>query len=322
LCEYARAQQAVLALVEDINNELEPIVIMRVETAWNILEINGEPQGLFIEPRDTGPLVALASDSVHFGTCLRCPSSKFIERRASGWSSESWRLFPHPIALRTGRAWCWRGARHSFGSHSLTIYCTASAKALDDFLSALAPMPYVRVDATCYDARPELNEDQSIEIRDGELRWIRRTGEPGPPLATFDAGILHAIADGAIGAIDWRAWEHDWETPVAVGDDGASLADYLSGDKAKVDAEQERRLRLHQLDARNLTQADLVGRLSLLLGASTAVTDEDFDAWLAQLVVANGPRYVSVDIAGSGSDLFARLVRCQRRIVWRVVGHG
>jgi hypothetical protein len=42
-------------------------------------------------------------------------------------------------------------------------------------------------------------------------------------------------------------------------------------------------------------------------------------AWLANLAVEHVPRYISIDVAGSGSDLSDRLYRCQRRIVWRVV---
>jgi hypothetical protein len=322
LRDYARDHGAVLALLEDHNSELVPVVVMRADAVWNILEVNGELQGIFVKPRDGGPLVALAPDSVHLGAGRPCPRTRFVQRRASGWSSETWQLFPHPCALRPGRTWCWRGARNSFGPHSLTIHCAASMAAIDNFLSALAPMPYVRVDATRYGASPELEEDQSIEIREGQLSWIRRCGEPRPPLAMFDTGILHAIADGALGAIDWLAWEHDWETPVALGDDGPSLADYLSGDETRVDAAQVQRLKLHHLPAEGLTTAELIGRLSLLLGASTAIADEDFDAWLVRLVLEECPRYVSIQVAGSPSGLYDRLSRCQGRIVWRVVGRG
>jgi hypothetical protein len=322
LRDQARAHGAVLALLADFEGELAPLVIMHVEAAWSVFEVDGEARGFVVASRGDGMFVALVSSSDHGGAGRRCARTGFVQRHASVWFSETWRLFPHPRVLGPGRAWCWRGARHSFGPHSLAIHCAASATAVDELLAACAPMPYVRVDAGRYEARPELEEEQRIEIRDGVVTWLRRSGEPRAPLATFDAGVLHAIAGGALGAIDWLAWEHDWETPVALGDDGASLADYLAGDEGRVDAEQARRLELHRLDAVDLKPSELVGRLSLLLGSSEAVADEDFDAWLAALAVEVGPRYVSIEVAGSPSELYARLWRCQRHIVWRVIGRG
>jgi len=322
LRDQARAHGAVLGMLADFEGELAPLVIMHVEAPWSVIEVHGEAHGFVVTSRGDGLFVALVSSSDHGGAGRPCARTSFVQRHERVWFSETWRLFPHPRALRPGRAWCWRGARHSFGSHSLAIHCAASATAIDAFLAADAATPYTRVDASRYEASSELAEEQRIEIHDGLITWLRRSGEPQTPLATFDAGVLHAIARGALGEIDWLAWEHDWETPVALGDDGASLADYLAGDEARVDAEQARRLERHHLEAADLTPSELIGRLSLLLGASEAVADEDFDAWLAELAVEAGPRYVSIQVAGSPSELYARLSRCQRHIVWRVIGRG
>jgi hypothetical protein len=322
LRDQARTHGAVLALLADFEAELVPLVIMHVDAAWSILELDGEPHGFVVTSRGDGRFVALVSSSDHGGFGWPCARTGFVRRDDLAWLSDSWRILPHPRVVATGRPWCWRGARQSFGPHSLTIHCTASATEIDSFLAACAPMPYVRADATRYDAAPELGEDQRIEIRDGEVTWLRRCSEPREPLAAFDAGVLHAIAAGALGCIDWLAREHDWETPVALGDDGTSLADYLSGDQTTVDAEQTQRLAPHHLDAEALTPSELVGQLSLLLGAPSPIGANDFDTWLAQLTLGAGPRYVLIQVSGSPSELFARLWRCQRRIIWRVIGRS
>ena len=168
-----------------------------------------------------------------------------------------------------------------------------------------------------------------LELRlfDGVLQLLRDFHEPPAELVDFDASLLLALANGALGELTWDVIESDYGTYIATGHDGASLAEYL--DPAVAREPQEARWRedftWQYFDASGATSpAELVGLLSSFLGAPAPVADADFDHWLAARPLQTLPRMLEVTV-GAALDarygyqwFFDRVLASQQRVQWSV----
>src|SRR3569623_1520562 len=138
------------------------------------------------------------------------------------WEGDGWTIRRHPFAAAAdGRAWPWRGSG-SFGPYSLTVHLEWTSDEIERFLTAATPLPYTRTAPERY----ELADVGRLVVDTGILRFLRAAGrgQAEDHVESFDRGLLLALARGALGPLHWVAFEHDWEAPFAIGDDGASLA--------------------------------------------------------------------------------------------------
>jgi hypothetical protein len=283
----------------------DTIVALRIAGPWAILERDGARIGIAASEHAGRWYIALARiDDPPVRTT-------FALRSGDVWHGDGWALQPHPFVCAAGRKWQW--ANGSWGPHSMTVVVDGELGELGELAASLEPMPYAA----------------TIE-RALQLAWtadrvtIRRGDSESEAIEAFDRGVLLALARGVAGRVRWWiAIEHDWETPYAMGDDGDSLVDYLLGDQTAVAAAMAQLLAQHPIDAR-LAGGDAIARaIADGLGATTAVDDAGFDAWLAARPLAALPRHVRVALPIAVYTAWhERLTKAQPFVVWRVTGSG
>lgn len=323
LCAEAMVHGGCVGELDLLFEDDEPtyVVVLRVDATALILERGG---ATFVAPgtaSEGAAFVAFGSDSSCNGPALGPTSFVLGYRDDRGdrvWEGDAWAIRRHPFAAGDGRAWPWRGSG-SFGPYSLTVHLEATTDEIESFLAAAAPWPYTRTEPGRYD----LAEVGRLVVAAGILRFLRAAGrgEAEDHLEAFDRGVLLALAGGALGPVHWVAFEHDWEAPFAIGDDGASLAGYLVGDRDQVEAIQRELLEVRSIDLTGVPADRIASRLAAELGATEAVDDAALDAWLATRELSGFPHHVLVEVDQLAS-WYERLHAAQPRVVWRLRGIG
>jgi hypothetical protein len=285
-------------------------IVLPVAGPWVILDVAGELRGVRAREVRGGWFVALRP-----ATALDALPTTFVLGDGASWHGDGWQLRPHPYVEPGGRDWRWRGT-YSDGPHSLTI--AVDHRELFRFWAGCEPVCGREEDDNFLGVT---SPREFTLVGDRFSSW--RDIDVDPAIDAFDYGVLLALARGAAGHIRWwRAMEHARETPYGMGDDGDSLADYLLGDRTRVDAAQRRLLEPRIIDATAARTADDVARvIAAGLGAAPAdaIDDARLDDWLARRPLAELPRYVRLSVPAPG-DLCERLRGAQPFIVWRLSG--
>jgi len=322
LCAEAMVHGGCVGQLDPMFEGDEPtyVVVLRVDAAALVLERGGTTLALAGAASESAPFIAFASDSTFNGPTLG-PTSFVLgyrdDRGDQVWEGDGWTIRRHPFAAAAdGRAWPWRGSG-SFGPYSLTVHLEATSDEIERFLTAATPLPYTRTEPERY----ELADVGRLVVDTGILHFLRAAGrgQAEDHVESFDRGLLLALARGALGPLHWVAFEHDWEAPFAIGDDGASLAAYLVGDRDPVEAIQRELLEVRRIDLTGVPADRVASRLAAELGATEAIDDAALDAWLAARDLAHFAHHVLVEVDELAS-WYERLHAAQPRVVWQLRG--
>lgn len=303
LIAEARVHGAVMGMASDLDDEplCWAFVVLRVDAPWLIVDTETGPRPLLPASAGDDDIWYVALWPSDEGD-IHVPATAMITPDDDGWSGESWRIRPHPLTRMRGRDWRWRTG-NSGGPHSLTIRSQASAADVIALFESCAPLPYRRDDAR-YVGPDYVGSAPYIKIFDGSLSFMRSYTDPQDHVRACDTGLVLMLASGAIGDITWLVWEHDWESPVACGDDGASLHRYLVDDAGEVCAEQDVRVTPFAIDA-------------------TGTTDDDEIVRTIERVLATRaerPAYAVLVLAVPLGSWWERVHRLHPRTIWRVEG--
>jgi len=296
-----------------IDNDI--YIALPVAGPWSIVEVAGERRGVRASEHGGRWFTVLESALDDWPDAL--PTTSFVLRTSdSTWDADAWQLRPHPVPIAAGRDWRWRGIATSFGPHVISLKIDASTAELAQFWASCAPVP-----------RPDddhlAEAERAFSIVDGWFMIARGATDPGPHVAAFERGVLCALARGAAGPLRWwRVLEQDWGRSYALGDSGESLVEYLLGDQAEVDAEQDELVRPARIDAVHASDPDVAARtIAVGLGAAAAPDDAGFDAWLAARRLADLPRVVEIVLPSQTYyGWLRRLAAAQPFVVWHVSG--
>ena len=294
--------------------------LFRPAAAWSVLETEGHTLGAggrFLV------LVPAPADDAHPRTARAGLLIGHGEPAMRIWESDRWQLRPHPlIAPEPRRDWPWSWPS-GYGPITIDINVTCATE-LDGFLESCAPIPYQQIAPRHYrTTHPDLFADLRV-LEDG-LELARGYQTIPPDVVAFDAGLLVALARGALGPITWDVIDEDDHHHLATGHDGASLLDYLdpAADPEGQREHWKRQFVRRVFDGRSAqTPGQLVEALSVFLGARVPVPDHRFDPWLASLPIESLPRRLEITIGKPLSDRFgemwllARLGRAQPRLAW------
>lgn len=295
-----------------IDNDI--YIVVPVAGPWSIVDVGGERRGVRASEHGGRWFTVLEGALDDWPDAL--PATTFVlGTDGSIWDADAWQLRPHPVPIASGRDWRWRGIATSFGPHVISLVIDASEAELARFWAGCAPVP-----------RPDDDDSfarRAFTLTEGRFSIARGASDPGPHVAAFDRGVLCALARGAAGPLRWwHVLEQDWGQSYALGDDGASLIDYLCGDAAIVEAEQARLLAPYEIDLAAVQSSDdLAAALASRLGAHDRIDDAAFDGWLAARAVAELPRVVAIAVPRGELERWAhRLHAAQPFIAWRVIG--
>lgn len=285
LAPIARAEGAVLA-----ERDGDPCVVLSVAAPWSVVGDVGV--------RSAEGCVALVCDELPDAPV--CPGD-FLLAYADVWHGASWSLTPHPLAVPIAqRAWTWAWGS-GYGPAQLAIFLERSPAELVD---RYAPWPYRPTEHGGWVAIPVHHE---IVLRDDRIAFQRAYLTPDPAAAAFDAGLLRALADGALGPLRWDLEDLDYGETIATGETAASLAQYLAPDapEDELRAAWGRWLAKHEVDARAATSRDDV--LACVAASLSKLAEE--------------PRWIEITLRRElGTDwLFERLRRDRVRLSARPV---
>lgn len=291
--EALAAERGAVVFLEGVpfQDEGRPVVVLRVETPWAILERDGERVGIetfapldptlpwrFVAfsdfPEDT---VVVAGGSV---TEVAGGSFKEDADRPGVWASDHWQIRPHPLGHQPRcRDWAWSWGRQTWGPVDITVWIAQTAAELAAWLATLAPMPYALREPGVYVAtRPALLRE--LRISDGSIELLRDYQDPPDAYVAFEANLLLALA--ARDELLWDVSESDYGSVTATGNDGASLREYLdpTSDSEAQKARWAQLLTPRECDAHlATTRAELLSTVARCLGATAPI--DDFRAWLA-----------------------------------------
>ena len=315
----ADAHGGVLFRMRDhVEDPWQTCLILRPAVAWSVLELGGHTFGAGGEH-----LALIPMDPEIEPPGARHSPASFVLAHGDIWESDHFRLRPHPIVVREPlRDWPWVWEHATFGPISLAIDIERRHY-LESFVAACAPMPYQQIGHDHYRVAPDTFADLRL-VLDG-LELTRGHSDPPPEVVAFDAGLLVALAHGALGKIGWAFTDEDYFETLAAGDDGATLLDYLdpTSDAHSQRAALKRQALPRRYDASAAaTPGQLVETLARLLGARAPISDHLFDAWLAALPLDALPRHVEIHVSRALADRFGvewllrRLGTAQPRLRW------
>ncbi|HEU0029971.1 MAG TPA: hypothetical protein VFQ53_05010 [Kofleriaceae bacterium] len=323
---------AVLARTSHFD-EWYPLLVLRVDAPWLVLEQHGEQLGIEASVSEHGTFVAVVADEIQLGPIDRWDRAPLVDPpelvvlHEGVWESAHWRLAGHPRMPRhVVRDWTWANGGSGYPGTTLDIAFDVPTEDVIAFVASCAPLPYDRHGERSYQNRDGDRLRQTLDVVERGLALWRDYTDPSPAVAGFDAGLLLALADGALGELRWDLIEVDYGTHQASGEDCASLAAYLAVD-SDPDAQQAHWQALHAervIDARAARTFDEVRDvLAGALGAPAAITDDAaFAAWYGAQPIDALPRRFVVDISleapRDAYDWLAPLLRGQRRIRWGV----
>jgi hypothetical protein len=320
--QLADAHGAALFRMRDhVEDPWRSCLMFRPAAAWSVLELAGHTFGV---AGDYLALMPLDPD-LDPPDARHAPASFVIAHDDPRvWESDHWKLRPHPLVRREPlRDWTWAWAQATFGPISLRIAVEQSHE-LDGFLETCSPMPYLRVGPGHLRLAPS-SSLAHLHLVDGRLELTRGHHDPSPAAIAFDAGLLVALATGALGTIGWNLVDEDSPQLLAAGDDGPSLLAYLD---PTTDEDSQRQSWKRQLVTRRhdasaaVTPGQLVETLSLFLGARAPISDHLFDAWLAALPPDSLPPHIEIQLSRTFFERFGvewllrRLSRTQPRLRW------
>jgi hypothetical protein len=298
-------------------------LVFRTGSLWSRRHVNRRLEGL------SGRVVVLLDDGEEPEASWDTPWVLEDPSRRGVWSSESWRLEPHPLTLQPSRDWAWSWHEGSAGPIELKVSLNKSADELAAWVKTSWPMPYalpepLRYRALNYDG---IERQHELRLFDGGLVLVRDFHTPPAERVAFDGGLLRALAEGALGPLTWDLMDGDFGHYLATGDDGESLARLIdpAADEASQEAQWRGRFERQDFDgSAATTQAELLTALSVFLGAGAPIEEPAFDSWLSSRPLASLPRCVRVTLSRSFEAqhryqwLFDRVRAAQPRIQWAV----
>lgn len=195
------------------------------------------------------------------------------------------------------------------------------------WVNARGPLPYDDHEDHRYDDQEEPTVYSRLDVTEGRLELLRARNE-GEAIDRFEADLVDALLDGALGPLVWDVLEMDVNGYLASGEDASSLAAYLDP------SSEEATHRARAAALRSPRVVDCVGAtspLSFLQAVARAIdlgpvdTIEGFSHALATRPLVSLPRRWAVRVSPAMRDQmvwFAKLVaRAQTRVrfSWLVV---
>jgi hypothetical protein len=302
------AGMATFELVEFEDDDPRPTIVLELAGPWNLLIVSS---GRFGVAATRGPesladrwFVALCSEppcALDDEDWARAPELEVQAPRAEpdGWHDRSWQLSMHPWCRLGSRDWSWAWGRKSAGPVSLQIWLDADAEAIASALAAVGGLPYRPSSPGELRSFSRAVHDERVLVEDGLLILMRSFHEPPEHIASFDAGLLAALAEGSLGPLAWDLVDGDYGFYVATGEDGASLARYLDPSVPTEPLEQEWRALFQPviIDARAADSRDALFTVvadALGLGAA--------ERFVERLATTPIPRRIDVRVSSRLDD--------------------
>lgn len=204
------------------------------------------------------------------------------------------------------RDWAWRWTP-GIGPLVLSLQFEAPPMPPRKWLKRRRDVPYVPQREPNDWVGPAGHErSEMLRFQDDGMSFFRSYDTPPPAVIAFDAAVLDALIDGALGRLCWDLADEDYGEPLGSGDDAASLAWFLSAPPDEVHAHCRTLFTPLPIDATAARDADeLVAMVNVAL-------DSWFETHSAQLhprvVEVKSPRTIAA------TDWWARLHRPRIRV--------
>ncbi|MFO0597142.1 MAG: hypothetical protein U0228_17645 [Myxococcaceae bacterium] len=134
------------------------------------------------------------------------------------------------------RDWAWRWSV-AYGPLTLTLRFERPPLLPRDWLAARHRRPYQELAPDRWSLRaPPSDHSELVLTTPNSLTWVRSYATPREISVAFDDAALAALEAGELGPFTWDLLDEDYVTPIAAGDDPASLTRYLEAPTAELDA--------------------------------------------------------------------------------------